>query len=236
MSNIKCGKCKGYHPDVDGVRDCYLGSLSAVKIVDGDVDEETQASRMFDKFVTDTGMKTDDGPMWPASDKQIAYVLGLQEERTLPPNYDPLSEATMRKMEKDVVSASIRMLKEFPRKESSKHESSRALAAIPPGRYALPGADGDWDFLQVDKPTEGRWKGYVFIKRLIGAPGDYRKVNVDPATRGSLLNRIAADPKAAMVAYGRQTSVCGRCSSPLTDKTSREIGIGPVCRTKDGWF
>jgi hypothetical protein len=45
----------------------------------------------------------------------------------------------------------------------------------------------------------------------------------------------AADPYAAAIAYGRETSNCSCCGLTLTDPASIERGIGPVCATKWGW-
>lgn len=43
------------------------------------------------------------------------------------------------------------------------------------------------------------------------------------------------DPKAAAIAYGQETGVCCVCNAALTNKTSIEQGIGPICATKFGW-
>lgn len=46
---------------------------------------------------------------------------------------------------------------------------------------------------------------------------------------------VAADPKAAAVAYGKLTGSCSCCGRELTDPDSVAQGIGPVCATKFGW-
>ena len=43
---------------------------------------------------------------------------------------------------------------------------------------------------------------------------------------------IAADPHAAEVRYGTKLGKCYRCGRTLTDETSRDLGIGPDCRSK----
>lgn len=52
-------------------------------------------------------------------------------------------------------------------------------------------------------------------------------------TTGSLL-KIAEDPIEVAKAYGKLTGRCSCCGRELTDPTSIELGIGPVCVEK--WF
>lgn len=213
---MRCGVCKRSGDDitVDHVRNCDGLSSGAVATMTRDVDGGV--------------------PRWPASDKQIAYVIGLQEERILPDEYNVLSEQQLKRRERDAVSSIINLLKTFPKKEKG---STRKQWSLPAGRYAIKHSDtGEWWFFEVGKPTEGRWAGYTFIKRLVGAPGQYRKVDMTASERVGWLSAIEDDPKQAMVDYGMESGVCGRCSSPLTDPESLARGIGPVCAGKMGWF
>lgn len=189
---------------------------------------------MNDKFNGPGLTKVTREPMWPASDKQIQYVLGLQKERSLPPNYMEYDEATLKLLERDEVSNIIVQLKAMSRKVGTSTQATRFT--MPPGRYALNTDGREWKFYQVDQPKDGRWKGYTFIKRLIGAPGDYKKLDMSPATRMAALSDIERDPRQAMINYGLQSGVCGRCSSPLSDPESLARGLGPICANKDGWF
>ena len=54
------------------------------------------------------------------------------------------------------------------------------------------------------------------------------------APHGTLgvLQAIAADPLRAAVEYGRSTGNCACCGRGLTDPTSVELGIGPICKGK----
>jgi hypothetical protein len=108
---------------------------------------------------------------------------------------------------------------------------------VPAGRYALPTPDAEnaVSFFQIDRPTEGKWAGHVFIRQLFGAPGDFRTERVRGERGGEVYRAIAADAKAAAIRFGKETSTCGVCHSPLTNDKSREYGIGPVCREKTGW-
>lgn len=205
---VKCGSCKKHHATTAEVRECYA-----------------RAGRF-----TESGLeKVTGGPQWPASDKQKAYVLGLQDERVLPAYWQPMDRAQLDLMERDEVNGIIVMLKSFTYKE----QKPPVTPDIEPGRYAL--HDGDrWHFYEVTK-GKGRWEGYTFTKRLIGSPGDYQKANMGRPERERVNETIAKDAKQAMLDYGLHSGVCGKCSSPLTDPDSLARGIGPVCARKMGW-
>lgn len=114
------------------------------------------------------------------------------------------------------------------------------LRHLPAGRYAYQPADGQAQFLVVQKPDEGRWAGCIFVKSqhsddleragFQGARQDtYRGTHIEALTA------IARDPRGAMELYGQLIGACGHCGRTLTNEESREIGIGPVCRAAMGW-
>lgn len=242
---MRCGKCGVSPATVEEVRACYAGTVDA---------------HPNGKF-SETGLKpVGDDPMNPPSPKQVAYLLGLQEERVAPEGWVNKTEAEVWLMERPDVSSAIEVLKRCQRKPQGETRSPSSGSAtsrewtLPAGRYALyePGDDvvsysyvdrqdlvpprkGKWRFYQVDRPTEGRWAGYIFVKHLIGAPGQYRKEPVARDMRVPILEAIEKDPKQAMIDYGLQSGVCGRCSSPLTDPESLARGIGPICAGKMEW-
>ena len=181
----------------------------------------------------------DEPTPWPASDKQIAYVLGLQAERDLPDEYVVRDEAALRKMDRAEVSSMINELKVLPYKSpkgKSEAPDRTKAQAIPPGHYALQNPEtGVWQFFEVTQGKPPRWAGYTFIQRLIGAPGDWSKQAIPPHTRNGLLAHIAEDPAKSASDYGKQSGRCGLCRSPLSDPESIARGIGPVCAKKHGW-
>lgn len=99
------------------------------------------------------------------------------------------------------------------------------------GRYAVE-IDGVLKFFKVDKPTEGRWAGYTFVK--VQASDDLYNIR-DRAYRERILAIIAEDPQGAMLRYGKEIGKCGHCGRTLTNEDSRERGIGPICADKMGW-
>ena len=113
--------------------------------------------------------------------------------------------------------------------------SADELAEVPAGRYAVETEDGatnELAFYKVDRPTEGRWAGYVFVKLMI-SDGEQR---LSRAASQAVLAKIAAvGPEAASARYGHEIGECGVCGRTLTNDESRARGIGPVCVEKMGW-
>lgn len=94
-------------------------------------------------------------------------------------------------------------------------------------------SSGDvWKFYRVDRPQEGRWAGYTFVKVQAGD-------NLYPVKRldavADILKAISFDPQSSAEDYGHQLERCGLCARTLTNPDSRERGIGPVCAEKVGW-
>lgn len=136
---------------------------------------------------------------------------------------------------------------EFKAKNHSKVEEANVEAAkaantpaptqedVPAGRYAIATDDGainELAFYKVDRPTEGRWAGRVFVKHLVG-PEEQRLSWAN--TKAVLAKIAAAGPAEASAAYGHEIGECGVCGRRLTNDESRERGIGPICVEKMGW-
>ena len=104
------------------------------------------------------------------------------------------------------------------------------LIAVPTGHYAVASATGhnDLDFYRVERPTEGRWAGRTFVRRVIGGRP---AVPVRGAEARVALARIDdAGVDACAARYGIELGRCYRCNRHLTDRVSRMLGIGPDCR------
>lgn len=97
---------------------------------------------------------------------------------------------------------------------------------VPAGRYAVElGGRNVVEFFRVDRPTEGKWAGWTFVKQQ--ASDD--EWPVKGARKTEVLAAIAIDPQAALLLYGQEIGSCGNCGRTLTDDISREMGIGPDC-------
>lgn len=103
------------------------------------------------------------------------------------------------------------------------------------GRYAIPTEDGainELAFYKVDRPTEGRWAGYVFVKRLVG-PEEQRLSQKQGAAILAKIGEFGAEKASKL--YGKEIGHCGVCGRRLTNDESREAGIGPICAQGLGW-
>lgn len=109
--------------------------------------------------------------------------------------------------------------------------AARRLPNVATAYYAIE-TDGVFKFYRVDRPQDGRWKGYTFVK--VQASDDFHPIK-NLTTAASILTAIAFDAQKAATDYGHQLGRCGICNRTLTDAVSIERGIGPVCASKVGW-
>lgn len=108
-------------------------------------------------------------------------------------------------------------------------------AVVPDGRYAVYNDNqsvNDIAFYKVDNVIEGNWAGFTFVKQIVGP--DEQKVGQKQGR--AILAKIAAmGVVESFQLYGRTIEKCGVCNRRLTNKESREYGIGPDCRAKYGY-
>lgn len=211
----KCGTCKGTHDTIAEYKDC-----AGVPRV-----EEVNAATVMDNL---SGLKS---IINKPSDRQVTYAMDLLRTRAWP---DELTEEDLRGMERRQVSELIDALFKAPRKSQDRrvgaNGAKQEFKDIPKGRYALEFADG-WKFFQI-----GQGHTRTFVDMLIGSPGAYRKQKIFGANGDEILKMIRkVTPRQASIDFGLQSGTCGVCSSPLTNKESLELGIGPICRGKMGW-
>lgn len=103
---------------------------------------------------------------------------------------------------------------------------SPTLTMVPEGHYAIASTGtNDLAFYRVDHSE--KWG--ISLKLIVGGKPDMfvRRANI-----AGILERIAADIEGARKRYADEFTRCYRCNRQLTDKTSRELGIGPECRSK----
>lgn len=100
---------------------------------------------------------------------------------------------------------------------------------VPDSKYAIHRpSDGTLEFFEV-RTGRGKWEGMQFVDRLIGAPGDWRKIPVKGLEKKRVMEQFDADPKAAAIRYSHEFTVCAVCGSPLSDPESLALGLGPIC-------
>lgn len=223
---MKCGKCKEDHETVAEVRACYGAAI------------ESEA------------MTTVHGKR----DGQYELIQKLLAERDIAPlpAYDEIKAKITKREASDMIA---HLINKIPRSSValSIHGEpghgngyARTEPDVPAGYYATPSLTGnnDLDFWHVDRPTEGKWAGYTFVKRVIGGrddamiPRNYKKRVKTERIRGRVDQLAALDAIRAYGVYesnmlfGSELKYCRKCGIHLTDDTSRELGIGPVCRGK----
>lgn len=248
--SIKCGNCKEYHESTQAVRECYAYRTTSATIASyapmGSVQEElpfpkspatpspAAAGDKWDKLRADVAfaISVPPGPNTKMiTENQINFINSLLSRRECPLLF---TDQYVRRFPRTAASWVIEALLAAPLKDGKRpspgHDKQADLPDIPAGRYAVTGADGTVKFYKVDRPTEGRWAGYVFVK--VQAGDDYHRV---PAQRAILKQIAEQGIQECMLRYGRELGHCGHCGRTLTNDESRELGIGPVCREKMGF-
>jgi hypothetical protein len=167
------------------------------------------------------------------TDKQVALFNKLCTEIQGQPYTAGFGANVDRKAASAAIDAAIKLAKESkPAFKDQPNLTPTPQVDVPAGRYAVTDNEGTLRFFKLDRPTEGRWAGYTFLKMM--ASDETYPVR-DRAKRDRIIAKIAQDPQEAMLTYGREIGACGHCGRTLTDEQSRAAGIGPVCAGNLGW-
>lgn len=103
------------------------------------------------------------------------------------------------------------------------HEICPSDFPFPEGRYAVPGGE----------ETDGELRFYHLVDgEVFVMASDVEHLITNPHTAKAIIDKIALDPEEASRVYGREFERCGICGRGLTNKASRDAGIGPVCLEK----
>ena len=204
--SIACGHCHGRHASVAEEQSCSTLPLEMPESTNPLASAEPAA------------------PL--ASERQVNFAVSLESQKLTEDkrhSAESLEAYTMKAMR-----AYITALLEMP---TTNKTAPTGLPDVPAGRYALD-MDGTIKFYQVDKPTEGRWAGYTFLK--VQASDETYPIK-NRSQVALILGVIARDPMKAMLDYGKLIGKCGHCGRTLTNEESRARGIGPICAGKMGW-
>lgn len=197
-SGIKCGNCKNHHESVQAVRACYGQPIPATSGVA-------------------PGVKN----VKPATEKQIAFIQRLQQER------GQALDATALPLTSKTASLLIEHLMALPKVAPAAHPQAVAQAA-----KAEPLTDGmylkDEVIYKIQKAVHG--SGHLYAKRLVPGEGYGSKATFVYAPGAmkalTLADRMTLEQAKAFGALYGTCCVCGRT---LTNEDSIEAGIGPVC-------
>jgi hypothetical protein len=111
-------------------------------------------------------------------------------------------------------------------------------------KFAVMNDSGNLTFIRIDHVAEydkfkqkSRWYNWTFVKHILG--GNENKMGAARPGQGyvgqwdNLVRKVLANPKEAMIRYGKEIGECGDCGRRLTNAASREMGIGPICAAKE---
>jgi hypothetical protein len=162
------------------------------------------------------------------SEKQMSLAQALGREKVRLPEHAGMSEEEyhlhIAGLKRSTISDFIgRMLKQ-DNAAPTLRSREELFAAVDPGRYALQNEEDDDVRFYFVAGVEPRYRR---LYELIGAPGDFRRQRIYRPNK--ILGRIAEDPTGAFALYGLKVGQCGKCGSPLTQKHTRERGIGDIC-------
>jgi hypothetical protein len=178
----------------------------------------------------------------PATEAQINFVRSLIARRDTSGVTELVDEAELLIMDETIthgdVNRILTVLKVLPMKDDLRKRDQSVGSQIvtvgskvPEGYYAI-GPVGDTRFYRIDRPTTGRWAGYVFLN--IQAGNELHPVK-NHAERLRVLTLVAEDPRAAAIRYGNEIGRCSQCNKTLTNPDSIAAGIGPICSANAGW-
>lgn len=209
-TQIKCGNCGEYHDSVTEVRECC----------------GAQGAPVVRSRAIGVAPRRPSQDQRAASAKQIAFIRKLVVERfpeMTDENRETMVVWTTRSM--SAAREAITSLLELPNKVKTASSGDELIASVPAGYYAVE-LDGRVQFFTV---REARQSGRKYLRRVVGGHPEGYPVPA-PARRQALEAIIADGLEAAALRYGHEVGNCYRCNRLLTDETSRELGIGPVCR------
>lgn len=189
-ATIKCGNCKGSHGSVSEVRACYGQGHPGVANVA------------------------------PATEKQVAFIGRLREERGLPATAMGLGH-----LDRKTASSMIETLLAMP-----KPAPTQASQPTPPKAVEGMHKVGD-EIFKVQKAVHG--SGHLYAKRLVAGEGYGSKARFEYAP--GALKVLSAETLMTLEeakAWGALYGTCCVCGRTLTDEKSIEAGIGPICAQK----
>lgn len=197
-------------------------------------------------MITDEELKriraTGEAPAWtedPATGPQVNYIKGLIESREVPETWLlRIKELTETGLTKGVAGKIISELKKLPYKPREEFagqfrdraQNNPTVLDLPVGRYAVrrnPGEDNeDIAFFRVKERTNANGVKYKIILTVAG-PNEH--LCTGPFAKMAVKQIVRAGVGDSAVLYGQKVGKCAICHTRITNRLSRELGIGPVC-------
>jgi Family of unknown function (DUF6011) len=116
-------------------------------------------------------------------------------------------------------------------------ELNMKLETLPTSKYAIPLSDTNPNDLLFVEVVERKTTKKRYINKLIGAPGDWKRVFgwTDADKQLAIAKQIAEDPTKYVKIYCQKFTRCSCCDSPLSVAKSIAAAMGPVCSKKFQW-
>lgn len=182
----------------------------------------------------------------PATDRQLGYLKNLIEQKVMPDEArsgarEAIARPDFTKTQASQFIDRFSRLQDRPRDARPAPAPKAHLVGLPHSKYALLTSDlgargvgalaghNDMAFFEVKE-----FRGTVYMRQLFGAPGSFNKVRLSPADEGAVASLIAKAPLEGAQRFADHYSCCARCGAELTDKRSRDLGLGPDCRKQFG--
>jgi hypothetical protein len=242
-SKMKCGNCQADHDTVEEVRACYGLVLrptaefvpsKTTPVWSDRTPRGSDAIALMDRSAPPIETRTE--PM--ATDKQVAFLNKLLEERPSYRDVENLWPENVAKLTKRQASRKIEEALKVPKEaqESPKSSLNGVLAEVSDGYLALPSRTGtnDLDFFRIST-NQGKVnpanKGCRRVERILGGHGSIpMRISEAMMVAEAIAAMTESERFEAMALFGREIGRCGICGRSLTDEVSRACGIGPVCR------
>jgi len=179
-------------------------------------------------------------PAWAlekASDKQVNYIRILIEDREVPQTWlDRIEElADKDEITKGKAGDIISKLKVLPKRTTRDRSKKQPdFDDVPAGRYAVQIGDDENDlgFYRVWRAPDNPFIVRVYRQH---SDDDHQLTTLEGRSILKRIYRMGAAESAML--YGHKIGRCSICNRTLTNRISRELGIGPICggRLSDDW-
>ena len=250
MASISCAHCKETHSSVAEVRACATSGTVRTRTAPDQLQAPLPAGTTpVQLYPTGTvGHVRGRNGLWHFEGRSIrrGYVCVSQDmgdyantSTVLADLFVPVQRQRQADSDEDLMNAAVR--------QNERREDERVAARkmggptlksverqVRAGFYAV-GPEDFTRFYRIDKPEEGPWAGYTFVKQVTGHNPAGNRIKAYEARREVLEAILAAGLQEATLRFGREIGRCGECGRTLTNDESRRYGVGPDCRAKLGW-
>lgn len=175
---------------------------------------------MTERTPVPTWAKTKPGP----SEPQRKFILSLRDQKQLDDDQKKWIDDnidTLTPGREGTASKCITRLLALP---DAKKPTTQDGTYVPAGRYAVDSDEGELRFYHVWRHKQNDAAMHLY---LLHGPDSTRIMG--KAMQTILQKIVNAGVEEAAIRYGRELKHCSQCGRRLTNRISRELGIGPIC-------